>query len=405
MSTLIQTRSTHSLQWQDYTLELYTSINDIAGLWEGMEAGQDIFLSVPYLRAMELAPPRNMSYYYVTVADENGLCGIIYCQLDHFNAKRSLNYERNGNGDSKSGLREVLRDFVARKIDFYTLVVGNSTVTGSHGFIFHERVGDEECLSLVDSTASWVKDIARDDGYDVQLIFVKDFYHPAFTHFDDCTAFPQYNEFKAQPGMELRIRDRWLKFEDYLSDLHSKYRVRIRRARKKLSGISVRELTEEEIVKYEGEIYHFYRAIADKSVFNLFLLHPNYFSTLRKELGDKFHVCGYFEGGSLVAFSTVIENGGCMDAHFLGYEGDKNREKQLYLNMLVDIIEFAIQRQFQAIFFARTALEIKSSVGAQPRDMYFYLRHMSGLQNKLLPKIYGILDPKEEWIARSPFKE
>jgi hypothetical protein len=36
----------------------------------------------------------------------------------------------------------------------------------------------------------------------------------------------------------------------------------------------------------------------------------------------------------------------------------------LYLNMLYDMIAYSINKGFKEIIFARTALEIKSSVGA-----------------------------------------
>ncbi len=344
-----------------------------------------------------------MSFYYVTVEDVDGACGVIYCQLDHFNAKRSLNYERN-RGRAQNGLKEVIREFVAKRIDFYTLVIGNSTVTGPHGFLFAERIDDDVQMQLVDTTASWIKDFAADAGYDVQLVFVKDFYHHAFSYFQDCTAFPQYNEFRAQPGMQLDLRRNWETFDDYKSALLSKYRVRVRRARKKLGSITCRILTAAEIQELEPQIYGYYRSIADNSVFNLFLLNPNYFSELKDQLGDKFVLWGYFDDSRLVAFSSAIANGQTLEAHFLGYEADTNIDRQLYLNMLLDLVRCGIDQRFESIFFARTALEIKSSIGARPRDMFFYLRHVNGLHNKLLPRIYGILDPKEEWQQRSPFK-
>jgi hypothetical protein len=98
-------------------------------------------------------------------------------------------------------------------------------------------------------------------------------------------------------------------------------------------------------------------------------------------------------------------NGDELDAHYLGYEDEVNRDHQLYLNMLLNIVQCAIEKRFRSIFFARTALEIKSSVGAEPHDMYFYLQHSKGFHNKLLPHIFNLLDPKEEWTPRSPFKE
>jgi hypothetical protein len=53
-----------------------------------------------------------------------------------------------------------------------------------------------------------------------------------------------------------------------------------------------------------------------------------------------------------------------MDTYFLGYDDSIQREKMLYLNMLYDMIAYSINKGFKEIIFARTALEIKSSVGA-----------------------------------------
>jgi len=45
---------------------------------------------------------------------------------------------------------------------------------------------------------------------------------------------------------------------------------------------------------------------------------------------------------------------------------NRQKEKMLYLNMLYDMVCHSINKGFKQIIFARTALEIKSSVGAIP---------------------------------------
>lgn len=54
--------------------------------------------------------------------------------------------------------------------------------------------------------------------------------------------------------------------------------------------------------------------------------------------------------------------------------------------------------------FARTALEIKSSVGAVPENLYCYLRHQNPLVNKFTGTLLDYLKPVEEWLPRHPFK-
>ncbi len=406
MHTVSQ-RDTHVLDrfsWQSYSFGLYESIDAIANSWDGFVGGRDIFLSSPYLRALEEATPERMSFYYVLIEDANGVQGVIYFQLIHFNAGVSLNYSRNGQSSSTGKFRQAARDFLAQRIDFYALVCGNSAVTGPHGFLFSDHTDQETQLNIVDCCLDWLKNVASSQDFNVQLIFIKDFYSPVFTNSDRCTTFPQYNEFQAQPGMIMPIRDTWINFDDYLSDLQSKYRVRVRRARKKCTLVERRLLNLKDILALESQLYQQYRAIADKAVFNLSVLDEKYFSTLKEKLKDRFYVYGYFENDKLIAFYSLIENNDSLEAHFLGYEESVNKEKQIYLNMLLDIIEFCIRRKCGKILFARTALEIKSSVGAVAHNMYFYLQHSKGFHNKFLPLIFNVLDPKEEWVARTPFR-
>jgi hypothetical protein len=43
--------------------------------------------------------------------------------------------------------------------------------------------------------------------------------------------------------------------------------------------------------------------------------------------------------------------------------------------MLYDMIAYSINKGYKKIIFARTALEIKSSVGAKPIEMYGLMKH------------------------------
>jgi hypothetical protein len=89
---------------------------------------------------------------------------------------------------------------------------------------------------------------------------------------------------------------------------------------------------------------------------------------------------------------------------FLGYNKEENLHSQLYLNTLFDIIKQGIESKFSKINFSRTALEIKSSVGAVPQEMCCYMKHRSNFSNKFIRPILDYLNPEIEWVPRHPFK-
>ena len=122
-------------------------------------------------------------------------------------------------------------------------------------------------------------------------------------------------------------------------------------------------------------------------------------------MGDDFQLNAYFnEEEKMVAFYTTIKNGQEIEAHFLGFDKDVNRDYHVYHNILLDIIDVAIKLRSDRIIFARTGTEIKSSVGAVGTDMYCYLKHRKKFQNAILPTLTKFLNTKEVWEKRNPFK-
>ena len=160
----------------------------------------------------------------------------------------------------------------------------------------------------------------------------------------------------------------------------------------------------EDIIAYEETIYDLYIHVAKNAPFNTFFLPKNHFRTFKEIFHDKFLFYGYFIDEKLIGFNTLIKNGDVMDTYFLGYDESIQREKMLYLNMLYDMIAYSINKGFKEIVFARTALEIKSSVGAKPVKMYGFIVHSNPIINSQMPKIFSYLEPETLWQERNPFK-
>jgi hypothetical protein len=106
----------------------------------------------------------------------------------------------------------------------------------------------------------------------------------------------------------------------------------------------------------------------------------------------------------LIGFNTLIKNGDVMDTYFLGYDQSIQREKMLYLNMLYDMVAYSINKGFKEIIFARTALEIKSSIGAKPTEMFGFAQHSNTVVDLVFEKAFNYLEPKVDWQERNPFK-
>ena len=146
-----------------------------------------------------------------------------------------------------------------------------------------------------------------------------------------------------------------------------------------------------------------YLNVSNNAKFNTFLLPENHFFSLKNHLKDSFKIFGYYLDGELVGFYTLILNNDVLETYFLGYYSEHQYNNQLYLNMLYDMAKFAIDNHFKTVVYARTAMEIKSSVGAKPISMQVYIKHTNWVVNAILKQIFSLMNPKQNWEERHPF--
>ena len=397
-----------SLTVKDLNIRFYKNIYDIAE-FKHLPSSQkiisehNIFLSSDFQRVLKQTPPFGFQFCYLTFHKNEQLVGFVACQIKNFDAAESLNFD-----GQQNYMLLAVRKWLARRVHFQTLIVGNLLLTGENSYWFdNQLVTDADKNNFILNGIQFVKKILSEENIFIKSVFIKDFFERQKSLITE-----GYNEFQVEPNFIMTIHPDWHSFEHYLEALSSKYRVRAKRAFKKLQGIEKKEFNEERIIANKLKINALYRNIADKSSFNLVDLNEDYFIEMKRQLGDNFRFFGYYtEGGDnnlspeLVGFFTTIQNGEILEAHFLGYDDSLNHSHQIYLNFLFDIIKNGIENRSKSIVFARTAHEIKSSVGAEAHDMYLYMKHENPIINRLLLYFLKILSPREDWQPRQPFKE
>ena len=408
---ILQTNNTsgYLLPQKDMSVVIFHSIHDVSDDWNIAAPQHNIFLQTTYLTILEENPPKDVHFIYMLFYKQSKPVGVSIAQVGNFSADKSINEnEEKSKRCPFSIITDFIKSFVAKKVEIKAMVVGNALLTGEHHNIYFQDgiiTEEEECTILNDALKFVEKELDK-KGIHISLFYLKE-YHDKQRPIAQkmLVAKHKFHEFTAQPNMVLNFRDGWESFDDYLAAMSSKYRVRVKRAFKKGVAIERKEFSAAEIKANLPRIFELYEWIADASVFNLVKLNPDYFVGLKERLGDDFKMTGYYIDGEFVAFFTTIKNNHELEAHFLGYNESFNREHQMYLNILYDIIKIGFNQNCKCIVFARTALEIKSSVGAEPHQMYWYLRHRNSFSNRFLSQIVDYLNPKDEWTQRKPFKD
>ncbi|MFZ4543246.1 MAG: hypothetical protein ACOYOA_04295 [Saprospiraceae bacterium] len=375
------------------TLEYYTSIEQISKEeWTLASSPQDVFLQYDYLSFLEKFPPIGLSFAYVIYYSDHKPVGAAYFQISGFDVSKSLS------GYFSKGKLPAFSEALAKSLKFNSLVSGNLLLTGEHGFYFKPVVESQRQLLMMKAIRT-VRTRIKKEGRGATLNFVKDFHLE-----QDQFLKKQCGEFDFHPNMILDIHKDWSIFEDYLDSMTTKYRTRAKRAFKKLEPVKLVKLSLQDMEVLNVRIYQLYARIAKNVGFNLVELHPNYFLEIKRIFGDKYEVWGAFDGEQLIGFYTTMHNYDELETGFLGFDDAYNPTHQLYLNFLYSMVKQGIEKKVSRIVFARTAMEIKSSIGAEPVKMHTYIKHQSKVVNAMLPHLVKWLSPPQDWVQRKPFK-
>jgi hypothetical protein len=391
------------------TYQFFHSIEAAGRQWDAAAPADDIFLQRPFLKALEQAPPEGMRHGYLIFYRAAQPLGVSICQIKYFKGDENIQELNRPSERDGPCFFTTLADWFKKRVAGWAaadiLINGNMLLTGQHGFYFHpDRIDAASFMDLLEKSLIAIQEKLEQRKVKMPVTLLKDI----SPHVRECCGINfesrGFTEFEIQPNMVLDLH--WDNFEQYLTAQSTRYRTNAKRAFKKGTNIAKRELTVTDLHDYQQVMYSLYQDIAKNAGFNMVDLNKQYMIVLKQQLPDQFRVFGYFLEDKLVSFYSTIHNGKELEAHFLGYEKPLNHDYQLYLNMLYDIVRVGFSSHgCERIVFSRTALEIKSSIGAVPESLYCYLRHNNPLFNRFTSTLLDYLKPTEIWQQRHPFKQ
>jgi hypothetical protein len=362
---------------------------------------ESIFLAPIYQQLLEDCPSGNTESIYIPVYESGTIIGVIHAQSTLVKGKESLNLDMKA-----KGIRTKIKNTLLANYNKYWFVVGNLLLSGNYGLRLKGKTTRESFVILETITKNAMPLIEKEKGHRFSFLFYKDFSEEEAAQSEALTQ-RHFHCVKSEPNMVLELPKEWDTFDDYLAAMSSKYRVRAKRAFKKGKDLKRVDMTAEQIEEHKQHIHQLYQKVSHSVDFNLVYLHEDYYPEMKRRMKDDFRLVAYFLEDKMIGYFTTIKDHHETHAHYLGMEYSYNNHYQLYLNMLYDIIRVSIEKNKSAkIDFARTAPEIKSSVGATPEETFFYLRHTNSILNRVVARITSSLQGEEkEIIYRSPFKE
>ncbi|HXH19047.1 MAG TPA: hypothetical protein VNJ07_08175, partial [Chitinophagales bacterium] len=381
-----------------YTLRISNTIAEVnAAQWDDLLPASHLFLSRSYLRSLEESTGSEVQYRYLMIQQNHLPVALAFFQIIHF---QGSNVERDGWHGEKTIIARAAHAFrkmvvaVVNKISLNILVSGNAFVTGEYGFyIVPEAKAD---FSLLLAIQEGMEKIISENEKKISGILVKDFYGNSKSSVEELKH-AGFLEFRVNPNMILSIKPDWKSFDDYLGSMASKYRTRMKKALKRAEPLTIREMNADELRQCLPQLSSLYDEVVDEAAFKLAKLKIEYIVRLKKELGEKFGVIGFFRNDEPVTFISYYLHENDLVAGYMGMRRALNHEYDLYLNVLLRLAETGIRRKMMQVVYGRTAMEIKSSVGAVPHPMYLYVKHRSPLVNFIIKQTVRYLSREEKW--------
>src|SRR5690606_3789440 len=156
------------------------------------------------------------------------------------------------------------------------------------------NIQPNEQWTFLDKAVWELKNYLQQKGRPVGLVLAKDFN----TSQKNYIAEDSFVEFQVQPTMNMKLNSDWKDFTDYSEAMKSKYRVRLKKAKKDIQTIQTRIFEVDDIRQHRNTIFALYENISNQADFNTFLLDPFYFERLKASLKDSCTFTTYWENGT-----------------------------------------------------------------------------------------------------------
>lgn len=191
--------------------------------------------------------------------------------------------------------------------------------------------------------------------------------------------------------------NRWVSFDNYLSDLRSHYRYRAQKALTKGRSLTITQLSDN--TAFSAQHYALYEQVYQHSSFKLEKLSIDFFQKMPCQIY-------IFKRAQMpVAFVQLLQVDNTLHFVFGGMDYDALKTYDLYFNMLLFIIKTGITLRVSHIDMGQTAETSKMRLGCVIVEKYMHIYVANPLLRMLIKPFTNQLSYRPPAVQYQPFKE
>ncbi|PQJ75262.1 GNAT family N-acetyltransferase [Polaribacter gangjinensis] len=386
-------------QTKNFNHSFFSRIDAISiEIWEDLDCENNRYFHRNFLKSVEKNHPEIDFYYQILFDNNKKACAIFSIQIIDF----EINSIKNNFRLLIKKIQKVTNKipFLPSSRPFKILIVGNTFISGEHGFFIKETL--DKKLVLKEFSKAILQFSNSQSQLQIDAILCKDFKYESLSSTSVFEKF-QFKRFSVEPNLVMEINENWKNFNDYLSALKTKFRIKAKKALQQSSELKLIEISPENCEHQLIKMTELYQKVSSNAGFNLANFNVATYKDLKQAFGENYLLQSYWIDDKMVGFLSGMITNNSLDAHFVGIDYSLNKQYAIYQRMLYDYIKIAIDKNLKFVNFGRTASEIKSSVGAIPQDLTIYFRHKKRITNRILHLFLQRVQPTA-FQQKFPFK-
>ena len=354
-----------------------------------------VFLDSRMMRAMLSASDRNVAAVFWTLEGRMIGLGLVEdAQAESVNLSSHIK--------SKGWFDAVSKLLHGRsgRLRFSVRVIGTVLGSGEHAIRFDSDVSPVEqirCLenNVFSSKSNWGTKVPNVAMFK-DVIIAPDVARGS--------EFKRWTPLEFDPEMVVYVNPEWKDFAAYMAELNTKSRTKIKRILALSEAFEMEDWSLDQLEERGEELIAMYRQVFERSGFRLGSLHLGELIESKRMWGDAFIIKVYKLEGAAVGFQCAFVTREATEAFFVGFDPELRKSHAIYQRMLLEFIRMGIQGGSTEIHMGRTALDVKSSVGALPRRLRCEVRFRNPLAHQIVQAFTKGYKPANIKLKR-PWKE
>ena len=186
-------------------------------------------------------------------------------------------------------------------------------------------------------------------------------------------------------------------FDDYLNKLRSSYRRRINKALRYRNSLNIGKIQND---NFSNAHYKLYLSIMTRTDNPLETLPIDFFRSYDSEIYEFTD-----RDNNVIGFIQLKDFNDKLCFLFGGFNKEDVEKYDIYYNMLLKIIEIAIEKKVKTIEFGQTAEESKLKIGCKEVSKYLYVHHSNYILNYIIQSLLPTMSYKPYKTIHHVFKE